>query len=64
MAAGVLSAPGTKYGPCENECKHKDCAEARKIAESICSKCQNAIGYETRFYKREDTYVHADCVEE
>jgi len=64
MAAGVLSSPGTKYGPCKTDCKHKDCAEARKMARSICPKYQKAIGYEIRFYKIEDAYIHADCVEE
>jgi len=55
---------GDKYGPCKTDCKHKDCAEARKMARSICPKCQKAIGYEIRFYKIEDAYIHADCVEE
>lgn len=69
MAAGILSLPGTKHGPCKNECKHKDCAGTRKMAESICPRCEKAIGYETRFYKitgeiTGTEYYHADCLEE
>jgi len=74
MAAGILPLPGTKIGPCKEECKHKDCAHTRQIAESICPECQKAIGYETRFYNLRkgelvsnsdfEGYAHADCVEE
>lgn len=73
MAAGVLSAPGTQRGPCKGDCRHKDCAAIRQMAESICPKCDKAIGYDTRFYQfrlgewPEDShfqgYVHADCAE-
>lgn len=64
MAAGVLSKPGTQYGPCEVDCKHIDCAATRKQAETDCAKCALVIGYETRFYRLPDgALVHAECEE-
>lgn len=67
MAAGILSKPGTKYGPCANECGHVDCAHTRKMATSNCTICNQPIGYETRFYVGQvdkNTYYHALCLEE
>lgn len=68
MAAGVLSAPGSEYGPCESECWHRDCSLTRDMAAAVCSHCGESIGYDTRFYnvsdmKQPDTYVHASCEE-
>jgi hypothetical protein len=64
MAAGVLSPPGTKVGPCLEPCKHRDCAETRRMAESACTICGKPIGYDTRFYRDDtDSYVHAVCFE-
>lgn len=71
MAAGILSAPGTKLGPCKSkdlfstpECKHKDCAQIRLMADTLCTVCLKTIGYETRFYESEDkTLTHALCYE-
>lgn len=64
MAAGVLSKPGTKYGPCNTACKHLDCAQTRQWADAQCSRCTKPIGYDTRFYRNEDsTLVHAVCEE-
>lgn len=64
MAAGVLSKPGTKFGPCENQCKHKDCAVIRLMADTLCSVCLETIGYDKRFYELDDkTLVHALCIE-
>jgi hypothetical protein len=70
MAAGVLQAPGSEYGPCEQACSHIDCAETRRIAASRCRLCATPIEYERRFYV--DTvqgvgeptyYIHASCAE-
>ena len=72
MAAGVLSDPGTKFGPCEHACHHSDCAETRRMAASECRICHHAIGYGRRFYHdyvvgtnpRTRLYVHAACRED
>ena len=68
MAAGVLPKIGTKYGPCEGECQHKDCALNRKMAEAPCKICGEPIGYDTRFYNVGDSngldLTHALCEEE
>jgi hypothetical protein len=82
MAASTLPEPGTKYGPCVSQrskngvvlnCAHKDCAESRMIARSVCRLCGRAIGYGERFYGDEQTreatglnkrWVHAACFED
>ena len=64
MAAGILQKPGTKGGPCETECKHRDCAMTREDAAKVCRRCGKAIGYETRFYNDGPGHlVHALCEE-
>jgi len=64
MAAGILSAPGTEYGPCEDvDCGHTDCAATRAQAASLCRYCDKPIGYETRFYNEDQGCVHALCAE-
>lgn len=71
MAAGIIGAPGTEYGPCEQECHHRDCAENRALAHSSCSWCREPIGFDTMFY-RDDAeegdglarYVHRVCAEQ
>jgi len=72
MAAGILSKPGSKYGPCKFECKHVDCRETREIATSNCTICEGKIEYETRFYvcdpirisgEMKKRYDHARCRE-
>jgi hypothetical protein len=50
MAAGILSKPGTEYGPCAKECQHTDCRKTREMAEARCTICRKPIGYDTRFY--------------
>jgi len=64
MAAGIISKPGSQYGPCCVKCRHTDCEANRKTAESICHICGTIIGYETRFYDTDEGYVHAFCEEE
>jgi hypothetical protein len=64
MAAGILSAPGSEYGPCEGACVHTDCAATRKMAEADCEICNSEINYGIRFYRQDNgTYVHAECLE-
>ena len=64
MAAGTLAVPGTKHGPCAEECQHRDCAATRRSAEGRCRICGELIGYGTRVYWEDGVYVHADCVED
>lgn len=69
MAAGVIQAPGTEFGPCKDECQHLDCKQTREMAAHICSYCSEAIGYERRFYnlaKYDEPMdlVHARCRED
>ncbi len=67
MAAGIMAAPGTEYGPCADACEHTDCAATRKRAQSICFHCKKPIGYGVRFYDVGKpgamTSVHALCEE-
>jgi hypothetical protein len=71
MAAGVLSKPGSKHGPCKKApCKHTDCAYTRTIAGKSCRICTKPIGYGARFYQEssglsvaESAFVHAVCAE-
>jgi len=63
MAAGVLSKPGTEYGPCAEPCHHIDCAGSRTIADTVCRYCDKPIGYDRRIYYDEG-YVHASCSED
>jgi hypothetical protein len=64
MAAGILSKPGTKFGPCR-KCSHLDCAQTRLMAKSVCKFCNRVIGYGTRFVTSPTTrrHAHEDCVE-
>ena len=62
MAAGVLSKPGTEYGPCEDECSHRDCKASRATADDKCIFCKEPIGYDTSFYDEDDgKHSHALC---
>lgn len=73
MAASAIPAPGTKYGPCADECEHRDCAANRKMAGCICRICQEPIGYDRRAFDewydkgnddmrvRYDFFVHEIC---
>lgn len=77
MAAGTIPKPGSKLGPCsatvgrgiELNCGHVDCQASRATAASICTICNTAIGYETRYYNQRDDqfelhgFNHARCVE-
>lgn len=81
MASSTLPEPGTKYGPCPSQrggsgvvlnCAHKDCAEMRLVAASVCLICGQAIGYGADYYRDPDTdgavgvdrrWLHALCLE-
>lgn len=65
MAAGYLSPPGAKYGPCRGTCKHKDCAETRETSARSCELCGEPIGYDKNFYQAEQwrKLTHAVCLE-
>ena len=67
MAAGRLPEPGSKY-LCKAICEHTDCADIRRVAETLCRVCREAIGYNRRFYRDTDhatmdDFVHAVCLE-
>ena len=62
MEAIFLSPPGTEYGPCTLPCEHRDCAETRREAASLCGLCGQPIGYDRRFYKGiTSEFVHLFC---
>jgi len=65
MAYMILPKPGSKYGPCEENCSHRDCKATREDAAKICRICREPIGYKTAFYKDSQTtdgLVHASCL--
>lgn len=64
MAAGILSKPGSKFGPCKTPCQHIDCAQTRARAAERCTYCRQAIGYNVRMYQLESQTVHAVCHED
>lgn len=65
MAAGILPKPGSKYGPCKKKCEHIDCQRTRFEAWSKCRICNEAIGYNVRFYREDNNgLVHANCLED
>jgi hypothetical protein len=65
MAASALPKPGSKYGPCETDCEHRDCAATREMADHNCVGCGDKIGYEIRFYRDDDgDLIHMVCAEE
>lgn len=50
MGWSSIAKPGDEFGPCKTECRHVDCAAARKEAEAVCITCGEPIGYETPRY--------------
>lgn len=64
MAAFILPAPGTQYGPCTEDCHHRDCLETRLMATAECWYCRKSIGYGARFYRDAGEWVHAACAED
>lgn len=66
MAAGILQKPGTKVGPCKATCKHRDCAQTKSDAATVCRFCQKAIGYGVGFFRSRMSgeLAHAFCFEE
>lgn len=43
MAYFIMAEPTETNGVCETECKHIDCAEARRLAETPCDLCHEII---------------------
>jgi hypothetical protein len=66
MAVGILPEPGSKRGPCESKCKHRDCAQTRQMAAEPCRFCQKAIGYDAGFVRARLTgsLAHVSCADE
>ena len=62
MAAGRIPAPGTEYGPCADDCAHRDCAATRRQAAAACRICGEPIGYERAYFVGDDGAVHASCM--
>jgi hypothetical protein len=63
MAASRLPAPGTKYGPCIEDCDHIDCQKTRSMAATRCRWCAWPIGYRQDFYQVGEDLAHASCEE-
>jgi hypothetical protein len=60
-----IAKPGSEYGPCLSECKHRDCAASRTMVVIVCRICNQRIGYETRFYFEDNNLpVHGLCLDE
>lgn len=64
MAAAIVCAPGTEYGPCVDLCSHRDCAASRSQATAPCVTCGGPIGYDTRWYSTEAGPEHMRCAHE
>lgn len=69
MAASIYPhEPGSKYGPCMEDCSHTDCNRSRVDATLACRICGKVIGYGNRVYQErwldKTRYVHADCLED
>lgn len=62
MAYSTLPHPGTAFGPCLEECTHRDCAETRRMAESICPVCGGSIGYYRSFSHGRQGIAHFACL--
>ena len=62
MAAGVLSKPGTEFGPCAGNCNHTDCEQTKVMAQTGCKYCHQPIGYDRRFFRFEGHQLaHESC---
>jgi hypothetical protein len=70
MAVYELPKPGTKLGPCEGGCEHRDCAETRRQATGRCPLCGEPVGYGStvaflpKDLPEEHDVAHADCLAE
>lgn len=60
MAAALIPALGSKWGPCAIPCQHLDCQEIHRMAKTPCKRCGEILGYDVRYYENEGL-VHADC---
>ncbi len=64
MGTTTIGAPGTPYGPCLEDCRHKECAELRDIASAQCSICGSTIGYLRPFTEDHGGLAHSACVDD
>lgn len=63
MAYGIIHKPGSEHGPCATPCRHQDCAETYRMAESRCSVCSEVIGYDVKWsYDAAGAMAHYACV--
>lgn len=49
MSYVIVGEPGSKYGPCVEECGHLDCRAARIQASCVCQICGEQIGFATKW---------------
>jgi hypothetical protein len=63
MGWATLPKPGTKTGPCKEECKHVDCNMTKKDAAKLCKVCNKPIGYDRPYYIDGGGLVHAQCIQ-
>jgi len=64
MAYGILSPPGTDYGPCSTLCSHQDCLETRRRSQELCPFCKKPIGYDVPFTHYENQTWHLSCLQD
>jgi len=62
MAASIIPAAGSAFGPCLKACEHRDCAELRQMASELCVICDEPIRYERLFYREGKWFYHALCL--
>lgn len=53
MAYSMVPTPGSKW-LCADLCKHRDCAEHRTLAGTICPGCKDPIGFERAWTSNQD----------
>lgn len=63
MAATHLPPPGTRLGPCADECAHLSCTATRAFAARACRACGQPLDYGRWFYvENAGTVIHALCL--
>ncbi len=63
MAATKIPAPGTKLGPCADECAHLDCRASREQATRVCGHCGEPIGYDRWWCNFAALPYHEACLD-
>lgn len=64
MGWSIVPEPGTKYGPCKDDCEHLDCADWRRVIGSPCSICGEPIepGQAIQYDTDPEQPAHTGCV--